>query len=139
MWVSVLKRRINLSIFFSGAFLYAANEFIKMRTSGLIGYLLRCHFNDFIAGLIIVAYSNYVISLSKYNSIDGLKDIVFFSSVCGLFWEGVAPLFLRYSVSDPVDIVAYVLGSVLYYYIKKMIVSKSGSDLMALMYEKLNF
>ena len=38
----------------------------------------------------------------------------------GLFWEYVAPLLNPKSVSDPVDLMCYLAGTVLYYSIYKM-------------------
>ena len=81
----------------------------------------RFYFNDVLAGIVILAYSNIVISLSnvKFN-LYSLKNIIVFNLVIGLFWEYVTPLYYSKSTGDPLDVVAYVVGGIVYYLIIKI-------------------
>ena len=63
-----------------------------------------------------MCYTNLLIGLVKLEMrFKTLKATVIFMLICGIFWEYVAPLFVENSVSDPLDIVAYVSGAVVYW------------------------
>ena len=43
---------------------------------------------------------------------------------CGVFWEYVTPLFRVETVSDPFDILTYIVGGILYWLLSMCIIHK---------------
>lgn len=83
----------------------------------LLGYLLRCHFNDYLGGIAFAAYLNLVISFSRWPHLRLHTPLQFAAAglLCGLVWEGITPLFLSSSTGDWLDVAAYVLGMLTYW------------------------
>ena len=75
-----------------------------------ISYVLKCHFNDFLAGIAILAYINLMLSLSKYRDITiaTFPRGIGVSFACAMLWEYILPLVFPHGVSDPLDVLAYV-------------------------------
>ena len=50
-------------------FLYALNRFYLKNVVVIpaISYILKCHFNDFLGGIFIIAYINLILEHSKYR------------------------------------------------------------------------
>ena len=63
------------------------------------------------------AYLNLVISLSRWPERRLCKPLQFILAglLCGLAWEGIAPLVLPDSTGDWLDVAAYVLGMLTYW------------------------
>lgn len=82
----------------------------------MITYLLRCHFNDWLAGLGICAYVNTVLARSRYHHIQlsRITETVTLCALCGLLWEYLLPSILPHGTTDAWDVVAYILGGVAY-------------------------
>lgn len=100
--------------------LYAVNQQIKYQVEvPLVGDLLRCHFNDYLGGLAFAAYLNLILSFSRWPEKRLKKPVGFVAvgALCGLFWEGVAPLVLPNSTGDPLDVIAYILGMLTYWWL----------------------
>lgn len=111
-------QRIDLAFFIAPFALYALNQQIKYQVEApVIGYLLRCHFNDYLGGIAFAAYLNLVISFSKWPTRRLKKPLHFAAAgiLCGLFWEWIAPMFLPHSTGDWLDVAAYVLGMLTYW------------------------
>lgn len=73
------------------------------------------HLNDVLAGVIILAWSDMLAR-------SGSREEAFIRSPLGgtaiiaiasIAWEGVAPMFIRWSVGDPWDVLAYAVGGVI--------------------------
>lgn len=75
---------------------------------------MKCYFNDVLCGILFLAYCNLLL-IRKHLLIDKLWVIESILFCCGLFWEIVAPLYVNYSVGDPIDIVAYMFGGFVYW------------------------
>lgn len=74
---------------------------------------MQCYFNDILAGITL----NAMMSLTtKYNAKWGLCLTI----VAGIFWEYISPLFNSKSVSDPLDIIAYITGFIILTIINKI-------------------
>lgn len=104
------------------AILFYANEYlilpaISYSTGETIWhYLITSHANDLLGGIAFMAYTNLLISLVRPEvRFKKLAVIAVYIFLCGLFWEGVAPLFIANSVGDPLDILSYLIGAVLYW------------------------
>ena len=112
------KRMGDISKIVCVLFLYALNRFYLKNVVVIpaISYLLKCHFNDFLGGIFIIAYINLILEHSKYRHyrVDTVSMAVTITLMCGIFWEYVAPFFLHQGVSDVYDVIAYVLGGITY-------------------------
>lgn len=76
-------------------------------------WFMQCYFNDVLAGITLNAMMS---STTKYNARWGL----YLTIVAGIFWEYITPLFNSRSISDPLDIVAYLTGFLILTIINKI-------------------
>lgn len=116
--------RLNLILVCSCiAFYLINNRFLKELTGSLF---FKNHFNDLLGGVLIVAFSNGIILWSNRQDLymNKLIMILTFTFIVGMYWEYVAPLYNKSSVSDPLDVVAYISGGVLYWGIMRMRASR---------------
>lgn len=92
------------------------NQVIKEALAGTFaGDFFKNYFNDVLGGIAFLAYTNIVVGLVRPTlRLRRLASIAAYLFLCGLFWEYAAPLFVAGSVSDPWDIVCYVVGGVGY-------------------------
>lgn len=96
--------------------LYLINRrFRTMAGDGAAGYFLRCYFNDIVGSVTFMSLANIVLSLLSIGEIKKLIYIEALLLAAGLFWEYAAPLFRSDTVSDPLDIAAYLLGGTIYW------------------------
>lgn len=111
--------------------LYIFNRFALKPNLGssVFSYLMKYYFNDYLGGILIVAYSNFVLSLSIYSyRITSLKACAGITLLCGLFWEYIFPMIYPRGTADPFDVIAYILGGFSYYLIvQSFIKMKEGS------------
>ena len=77
---------------------------------------MTCYFNDTIGGMTFVAYCS-IITCFRDRRLRKLHHIEILMFFCGIFWEYVTPVFREGTVSDPYDILAYMLGGFLYWLI----------------------
>ncbi len=100
---------------------YIINRLIKDSiTLPIIGYLCRCHLNDFIGGGVFLGYVNILLIISNRKPNHTLRFVLVISLLASVFWEYIAPLFLWYSTSDFWDVVSYMLGALFYFSIIKI-------------------
>ena len=85
----------------------------------IIGYLSKCHVNDFLGGIIFCAYVNLVLLWGNKQEIKKYYQIFIMIFGVSLIWEYIFPIFLEYSISDIFDVLSYILGATAYYFIKK--------------------
>ena len=125
----VTKR--NIIILVCVTCLYCLNRFWLKKVISLpvIGYILRCHFNDFLAGIAILAYINLMLSLSKYHRmiITTFPKGIVISLTCGLLWEYVFPLVFPHGTSDYLDVISYVLGGIVYIILYRVYINRVQS------------
>lgn len=120
---SLDKKAINRNIVIGAIFLtiYVINRFFikSVAPDNIVGDIIRFHFNDYLGGIVFLAYINGLISClhTSIKRIESFKNCVLCGIVCSFFWEGLAPLFLPYSTADIRDCLAYVLGSITYWLI----------------------
>lgn len=97
---------------------YGINRFWlkKVVRIPVVSYLLKCHFNDFLAGICILAYINLLRSFSRYRHRQLRSGIaaVLVCFFCGLLWEYILPAVFPHGTSDVWDLVAYILGGAAY-------------------------
>jgi hypothetical protein len=117
--MSIRSYRIkNIIVFLIFFFLYIINRiFKKYITIPIIGYICKNYLNDFIGGLIFCIYVNMILVIAKKKPISNICLLILFMLFVSIIWEFVFPIFLSYSTSDIYDVVAYILGTFIYYLI----------------------
>lgn len=116
------SRRSNLALSVSIIVLYFLNRLVSpILPQSLFKQFLTCYFNDMLCGILIVAYSNFILSFYRGNFyFRKLWHIGLLVLVCGLFWEFVTPVFRQSSIGDPLDIVAYLAGGGVYWLFSRL-------------------
>lgn len=115
MYILKKSDKFDLCCIVIVAILYIINIFVKKHTNNSF---LNCYFNDVLCPIIAMSYLN--IMLSIYNiKIRSFVPIIILMLVCGIMWEyiGLNPK----RVSDVMDIVCYVVGGAIYWFIFKII------------------
>ncbi|MBQ7766597.1 MAG: hypothetical protein IJ397_07140 [Lachnospiraceae bacterium] len=110
--------KIDKQIIITFMTVYFINRFTKQYNNiPVIGYLCKCHVNDFIGGVVFCAYTNCILHWAKAKRITKIFHILFYIFACGMLWEFFFPIVLSYSVSDWLDVLSYLLGGLTYYLI----------------------
>lgn len=80
-----------------------------------LGLFVHGQLNDLLGGFAFLCYTNLLFDFVR-PSLRITRPVVALPYIlaCGLFWEYAAPLFVAGSTSDAWDLVAYLLGGVLY-------------------------
>ncbi len=95
----------------------------------VVSYLFKCHVIDAIGGCAFMAYTNCLLDLVKPEMrFKRLASTLVYMSLCGIFWELIAPLFVRESVGDFLDIVAYLFGACLYLLLTKAVLRPAREE-----------
>ena len=96
--------------------LYIANRFLRPYVDvPIAGYFFKNYFNDVIGGFLFCSYVNTVLIMNhKKPILSGIHLFLLIIPVA-LLWEYVFPLILPYSTSDWIDVLMYLLGTILYY------------------------
>ena len=86
--------------------LYCLNRFIFKIVVNvpIVSYLLKCHFNDWLGGIFIVAYIN----------------VVLINAFCGIVWEFIGPYVFHHGTSDCYDMLAYIIGGITYIMLQRI-------------------
>ena len=114
------KQKKDLWFFIIPLLIFQVNELIKADVqTPVLGYLLRCHFNDYLGGISFAAYLNFVLSLSNWTSfqLTKIQHFLIAGLLCGIFWEIITPLFMKSSTGDGWDFVAYIIGMLTYWFL----------------------
>jgi hypothetical protein len=95
--------------------LYALNQLYLKPQLG--GTFIHSYLNDILAGIALIGYSNVLFLLAGRveHSFQRLRTMLALVMSAGLFWEYVTPLYRTESISDPLDLFAYVLGAGCYW------------------------
>ena len=111
---AAVKPSDNLICALAALFIYLCNRFfLRDITHGWIGYICRCHLNDFLCPFIVMPCIETILRVAGFRW-QKVWNIVLMALLCGLIWEYVIPIFKRSSVSDPIDLLCYLAGAILY-------------------------
>lgn len=75
-----------------------------------IGWFLSCYANDLCAGAAILAWLDLMLSLGGRPPLRSRGAAFCLLLLCGLVWEGLAPLWKSRAVFDLWDLLAYQAG-----------------------------
>ncbi|KMY43370.1 hypothetical protein AC622_03120 [Bacillus sp. FJAT-27916] len=121
------KQKKDLLFFIVPLILFQVNELIKADVQiPVLGYVLRCHFNDYLGGISFAAYLNFILSLSNWTSfqLTKIQHFLIAGLLCGICWELITPLFIQSSTGDFWDVIAYILGMLTYWFFSEVLVFK---------------
>ena len=113
--VNIIKQ---LSIFLIAIILYLLNR------NNLIGdnCFLREQFNDLLCPLVVLSIINYysliVIKRKLFIKFLSIIALITFGIV---WWEGLYPIINSNSISDYKDVIAYLVGAIIYWILNKVL------------------
>lgn len=116
----------NFLIFLICVFLFELNTMIFSSVSFYqVNYFFLSYFNDLLAPILLFSYINLILSLIK-QQIYSLKYLIIIILLCSLVWEYLAIFLKPTSISDPIDILFYILGTLIYWIIYKNWIQKQN-------------
>lgn len=71
--------------------------------------------NDLLAPIALLSATNLFYSFFGFQILS-LKIVIGLTAIAGIVWEFISPLFISWSVFDPFDFVAYLIGGLLYWF-----------------------
>ena len=114
----------NFAILLICVLLYFFNNlFLKLQSTIFQEFFIG-YFNDLLAPIFVLAYTNILLKKRGYNCICKLIHILILCILGGIIWEVVAVYIKPTSVFDYFDFVAYMLGGFIYYILYKKKVLK---------------
>lgn len=114
-------RSENLMIFIISILMYVLNTLIFSKiTYFQLNYFFNCYFNDLLAPILLFSYINLLLSILR-KKIYSLKYLVIIILLCSIAWEYLIIFFKPHSVPDPIDILFYIFGTVIYWLLFKKI------------------
>lgn len=90
------------------------NRYIKAATIGTLHEFFVCYFNDLMAPMFMLSYSNILLGTVN-RKLMKIRHIVWFCLLIGAVWEFVAPFMKEGAVWDPFDILCYLIGGIIYW------------------------
>ncbi len=98
---------------------YLVNK-VVLRNGSTVGALrlAACYLSDLMAPIAVFSASNIVFAFAGFQ-LRKLLPMMGFCVVAASVWEFVAPLFIPESVSDPLDVIVYFAGGILYWLINR--------------------
>lgn len=115
-----MEKKYNIVIFVVSITLCLINRKIQgIITLYPLHFFLTCYFNDVVGAIGFVAYCNVLLNIFN-KSIKKALHIELLMLLCGLFWEYITPLFRNDTTSDILDIVAYMCGGIIYWFVIKI-------------------
>jgi len=114
------QRFENCSIFIISVFLHLLNRFFLLNIDNYcLHYFFSSYFDDLLAPLLLFSYINLLLSI--YNKkIYSLKYLIIFILLVSIVWEYLIVFAKPTSVSDPIYVLFYVFGTIIYWIIHKM-------------------
>ena len=107
----------NFSIFITCIGLYSFNTILFSSINNYkLNIFFSSYFNDFLAPLLLFSYINLLLSLI-HKKLHSLKYLILIIIICSFVWEYLALFFKPKSIPDPLDILFYVLGTIMYWII----------------------
>ena len=101
---------IPLALIILTAVLYWLSRLALTGLPGAAGRFFAWYFHDILAGAMILSLANLLLSAGRLPPLTKVLPTAAFLLLCGLFWKYVSPLLVSGSVSDPLDLLAYLAG-----------------------------
>ena len=95
--------------------LFVLNELVGKELQWVF---LDAYFNDFIAPIIFLTLTNYMMSIySKTRYVFSYKQLIFFFLYLSFFFECILPMTASVYIADVFDLLAYALGTLMYQFL----------------------
>ena len=92
----------------------AVNQLLlRYSVPGLLGVFLDYYFNDVLASILILTWTDALLSLREQR-LDNYFYIFLITLTMALFWEYITPLYHAGSTTDLWDVVAYLSGGIVF-------------------------
>ena len=118
---SIRKRPINLVLLLGVLGLYFLNNlYLKAHLDGWLQTFFVCFFNDLMCPLFFFSYANMLL-LTINKEWHRLWFICLIGICVSFVWEFFAPVIKPTSTTDPLDILCYMVGSVVYWAILHLV------------------
>ena len=82
-----------------------------------VSYFMRCYFNDIFGSTLFLLFLNLVYSFLFPKYVVRFYHVEILMLICGVLWEYFTPLYRSDTTTDIIDVFAYLLGGVIYWYI----------------------
>jgi hypothetical protein len=83
-----------------------------------LNYFFSGYFDDLLAPILLFSYMNLVLSFIN-KKIYSIKYLILIIILCSFVWEYLVIFIKPGSVSDPIDILCYFIGTLIYWIIYK--------------------
>ena len=121
---SIKKRPLNIVLMIVVSVLYILNnKMIKPLTTGSIHIFFVSYFNDLLCPLWFLGYVN-LLMITVNKEVTRPKALFLICMSGGLVWEFFAPLIKKGSVTDPMDLLCYVFGTIAYWIILRGVIKR---------------
>lgn len=112
---SIKDNSVDLIILIIVVTLYMINnKYIKIATIGIVHKFFVSYFNDLMAPMFMLSYSNILLKIVD-RRIKKLLHVILFCLAIGSVWEFVAPFIKKGAIADPFDILCYLIGGLFYW------------------------
>lgn len=114
------------SIRFDGAVLFVCFVLYWVSKTQIVSGmsdLIRWYFTDLLAVPSLLALFNLIWSALARRPVSGFAEIAYIALVCSIIWEVIAPLIVESSIGDPFDVLAYFIGALGYYALRRVLVN----------------
>ena len=98
--------------------MYGLNEYIFKSLDVQLHWFFIGYYNDVLASIILLSYSSLLIVIFAKRQIEHFVLCSILIVLIGVFWEYVTPWYKK-STSDPLDLVAYYIGFLIYWLVVK--------------------
>ena len=117
-------KRNNLILLLIGLFLFLLNtKYVKAIDfqSPILELFIHSYFNDVLGGICFIAYVNEIFLLSRYRErlVNSYTKAILIMGIVGVFWEYIIPTIYPHGTTDALDLLAYVIGGILYTFLGK--------------------
>lgn len=114
-----IRSYIDIFILLLCFILYGLNELIFKNLTGSISWIFNGYFNDLLAPIILLSYSNILLHVFLNKVYFNFIILSAFILLVGCFWEYITP-FYKVSTPDPFDIITYYIGFIMYWLIRNL-------------------
>lgn len=113
-----MKTKKYWAILTIGITLYLTNNLILKNSPFIsLNIFFNNYFNDILAPIVYLSYLNIISLILVKKELKSPLIIFSIIIICSFFWEFVALFVKQGSVFDPIDVISYFIGGLIFYII----------------------